>query len=54
VPYKFVIEKIMNGLLSKSSNTMVLPLGEKMGPGAVAPLYICSTASSGCSLLLKI
>jgi hypothetical protein len=24
------------------------------GPGAIAPLYICSTASSGCRLLLKL
>jgi hypothetical protein len=39
VPYKLAIGK-MNGLLSKSSNTMALPLGQKTGPGAIAPLYI--------------
>jgi hypothetical protein len=27
---------------------------QKMGPGAVAPVYICSATSSGCSLLLKL
>jgi hypothetical protein len=46
--------KMMNGLLGKSSSTMVLPPGQKMGPGAITPLYICSTASSGCRLLLKL
>jgi hypothetical protein len=33
---------------------MVLPPGQKMGLGAIAPLYICSIASSGCRLLLKL
>jgi hypothetical protein len=28
------------GLLNKSSSTMVLPLGQKMGPGAISPLYM--------------
>jgi hypothetical protein len=42
MPYKLAIGKMTNGLLSESSSTMVLPLGQKMGPGAIAPLYICS------------
>jgi hypothetical protein len=54
VPYKLAIGKIMNGLLSKSSSTIVLPLGQKTGPGAIVPQYICSIASSGCRLLLKL
>jgi hypothetical protein len=40
-----------NGLLSESSSTMVLPPGQMTGLGATAPLYICSTTSSGCRLL---
>jgi hypothetical protein len=32
---------------------MVLPPGQKKGPEAITPLYICSTALSGCRLLLK-
>jgi hypothetical protein len=48
------IGKMINGLLSEPSSTMVLPPGQKMGPGAIAPLYICSMASSGCRLLLKL
>jgi hypothetical protein len=39
VPYQLAIGKIMNGLLSKSSSTMVLPLGQRMGPEAITPLY---------------
>jgi hypothetical protein len=33
---------------------MVLPPGQRMGLGATTPLYICSTATSGCRLLLKL
>jgi hypothetical protein len=33
-------KKMTNGLLIESSSTMVLPPGQKMGPGAIAPLYI--------------
>jgi hypothetical protein len=29
--------KVMNVLLSKSLSTVVLPLGQKMDPGAIAP-----------------
>jgi hypothetical protein len=54
MPYKLAIKKITNGLLSESSSTVVLPLGQETGPGAIAPLYIHSTASSGCRLLLKL
>jgi hypothetical protein len=39
VPYKLAIGKMMNGL-NKSFSTMVLPLGQKMGLGAIAPIYI--------------
>jgi hypothetical protein len=42
VAYKLAIGEIMNGLPSKLSSTVLLPLGQKMGPGAIAPLYICS------------
>jgi hypothetical protein len=49
LPYKLAI-----GRMNESSRTMALPPGQKMEPGAVAPLYICSTASSGCRLLLKL
>jgi hypothetical protein len=49
-------KKMTNGLLSKSSSTMVQPPGKKMGSGAIAALYIyiCSTASSGYRMLLKL
>jgi hypothetical protein len=53
VPYKLAIGKMTNGLLTESSSTMVLPPGQKTGPGAITPLYISSTTSSGCRLLLK-
>jgi hypothetical protein len=45
---------IMNGLLNELSSTMVLPPGQKTSPGTIAPLYICSTTSSGYRLLLKL
>jgi hypothetical protein len=38
--YKLAIGKMTNGFLSKSSNAMVLPLGQKIGLGAITPLYI--------------
>jgi hypothetical protein len=38
VPHKLAIGKITNGLLSESSSIMVLSLGQKMSPGAIAPL----------------
>jgi hypothetical protein len=41
VPYKQAIGKITNGLPSKSPSIMVLPLGQKMDPGATAPQFIC-------------
>jgi hypothetical protein len=43
-------EKIADGLLSKSSRTVVLPPGQKMGLGAIAPLCIRSThhQTAGC------
>jgi hypothetical protein len=40
VPYKLAIGKMKNGFLRESSSTMVLPLGQKTGPGDIAPLYI--------------
>jgi hypothetical protein len=46
--------RMTNGPLSESSSTMVLPPGQRMGLGATIPPYICSTASSGCRLLLKL
>jgi hypothetical protein len=45
VPYKLAIGEMMNGLLSKSFSIIVLPLGQKMGPGAITPRFICSNAS---------
>jgi hypothetical protein len=54
MPYKLANEKIMNGLPSKSFSTVVLPLGQNMDPGAVAPQFICSTASSDCRQQLKL
>jgi hypothetical protein len=53
--YNLAIGKITNGLLTiHSSSVFVLPLGQKMDPGAIAPLFICSTISSAYRLLLKI
>jgi hypothetical protein len=49
VPYKLAI-----GRMNETSSTMVLLPGQKTGPGAIALLYICSTISSGCRLLLKL
>jgi hypothetical protein len=40
VLYKLAINKMINGLLSKLSNTIVLPTGQKMGPGAIAPQFM--------------
>jgi hypothetical protein len=37
MPYKLATGKMTNGLLSESSSTMVLPLGQKMGLEAIAP-----------------
>jgi hypothetical protein len=37
VPYKSATARMMNGLLSESSSIMVLPLGQKMGPGTITP-----------------
>jgi hypothetical protein len=47
VPYKLVIRSTMSGFLSESSSIMVLPLGQKMSPGAITPQSICSTALFG-------
>jgi hypothetical protein len=38
VPYKLAIKKTTNGLLSKLFNTMVLPSGQKTGPGGYCTL----------------
>jgi hypothetical protein len=54
MPYKLAIKKMINGLLSESCSAMVLPVEPKMGLGAIAPLYIHSTTSSGCRLFLKL
>jgi hypothetical protein len=43
VPYKLVIGRMMSGLPSDFSSIMILPLGQRMGPGAIAPQFICST-----------
>jgi hypothetical protein len=40
MPYKLVIGKMTNGLLSESPSTMVLSPEQKMGHGAIAPLYL--------------
>jgi hypothetical protein len=42
------------GLPSELFSTMVLTLGQMTGPEAIAPQYICSAASSGFMLLLKL
>jgi hypothetical protein len=40
VPNILAIGKMMNGLLSESSSTMVLPLGQRMSLGVITPLYV--------------
>jgi hypothetical protein len=54
VPYILAIGKIMKGLLTESSNIMVLPLGEKMDPEGITSRFICLATSSDYRLLLKI
>jgi hypothetical protein len=54
VLYKLAVGKIINDLPSESSSIMVLPLGQKMDPRAIALQFICSTASSCYRLLLKL
>jgi hypothetical protein len=51
---KLAIGKMKSGLPSESSSIMVLPPGQKIDPGAIAPLFICLTALSSYRLLLKL
>jgi hypothetical protein len=37
LPHKLAIGRITNGLPNESFSIMVLPLGQKMDPGATAP-----------------
>jgi hypothetical protein len=37
VPYKLAIGRVMIGFQSESFSIMVLQLGQKMDPGAIAP-----------------